>query len=254
MNPFKYFWQMCVKGVALLFIFFGGGVLAVVIIPIAGLVGGPSIDRTQRFIHYSFKAYLRVLLVCGMIRLEINGAEKFAGPGRMVIANHPSLLDVVILMSLIPKVQCIVKHQLWDHRYLGFLMRSAGYIPNDLPPEKMLERCKTAMDSGQLLIVFPEGTRTRPNALPHFQRGFSNIAMLTSSKIQPVVIHCDPPTLFKGEPWWHITEQTPHFRLFVNECLETDTYLLYNTENRSLIARKLTKSMELFYAEKLRNE
>ena len=243
-----------IKGLALLFIFFGGGVLAGIIMPLSHLILGPSQDRTQRFIHRAFGLYLRVLVFCGMIRLDVFGAEKLkVSGGRMIIANHPSLLDVVILMALIPHPQCIVKHQLWDHRYLGILMRSAGYISNALPPEELIRHCKTAMDKGRILIVFPEGTRTKPNEMLQFQRGFANIAMLTSAQIQPVVIHCQPPTLFKGEPWWHITEKIPHFRVFIDDCLQNNDYLSYNNENRSLYARKLVKSMQAYFSEKLVN-
>ena len=254
MHSLKIFWKIIIKGLALLFIFFGGGVLAVVIMPASRLIFGASADRTQRFIHRAFGLYLRVLVICGMIRLDIYGAEKLqSSNGHIVIANHPSLLDVVILMSLIPKTQCIVKHQLWDHRFLGALMRNAGYISNDLPAEKMIEVCKSSMNNGKILILFPEGTRTKPGEPPHFQRGFANIALLTSAKIQPVVIHCQPPTLYKGEPWWHITEQIPHFRVYINEFLDTNDYLLYKDESRSISARKLVKSMEFYYAEKLKH-
>jgi len=65
-----------------------------------------------------------------LIDLEVLGAEKLKdGAGRLVVANHPSLLDVVLLMALVRRAQCVVKKELWESRYLGRLVRDAGYIP-----------------------------------------------------------------------------------------------------------------------------
>jgi len=154
-------------------------------------------------------------------------------------------------MALIPDVQCIVKHQLFDGFLLKGLMRHAGYIRNDLEPEKLVACCKASLDEGRNLIIFPEGTRTLPGALPQFQRGFANIATLTKASIQVVFIRCSPNILFKSEPWWHIPERTPSIRVTFGECLDASTYLGYG--QRSIAARKLVESLELYYAQQIRN-
>jgi 1-acyl-sn-glycerol-3-phosphate acyltransferase len=241
------------KILALAYIFVGGGLLAITLIPLVMLVPGDRRKRTQSLIHYSFHFYIRTLQVLRIIRLEISGADKLAAcSGRIVIANHPSLLDIVILISLIPRIQCIVKHELWSSLLVGKLMRDAGYIRNDLPPELLVAGCKTALDDGQCLIIFPEGTRTVPGALPRFQRGFANIATLTATPIQPVFITCEPPILYKGEPWWRVPPRTPLVRVVVGECLDANSYLLYG--QRSIAARKLVESLEHYYAKQVRSE
>jgi 1-acyl-sn-glycerol-3-phosphate acyltransferase len=130
-------------------------------------------------------------------------------------------------------------------------MRRAGYIRNDLDPETLVKVCKTSLDDGRCLIIFPEGTRTSPGSLPRFQRGFANIATLTKTPIQPIFIDCFPPFLFKGEPWWHVPSQKPHFRITVGERLDANIYSLYG--QRSIAARKLVESLELYYADQMRN-
>ncbi len=240
------------KLVALGFIFFGGGVLATIIMPLTLLVPGQRRERTEFLIHNFFRFYIRMLRTFRLIRLQIDGAEKLIGAaGRMVIANHPCLLDVVILMALMPRVQCIVKHEFWDHPFLGSLVRNAGYIRNDLEPEALLASCKAAIDEGRSLIIFPEGTRTRPGTLPHFNRGFANIAILTASPIQPVFIGCNPPFLFKGEAWWRVPPETPFLHIVVGEYLDAKTYLRYGP--RSIASRKIVELLELYYAKQLGN-
>lgn len=245
-------WRLPATGAAFAFIFFGGGLLAATLLPLLALIPGHRREHAQFLVHAAFRFYIRILQVLGLLRLEIEGLERLDGcGGRMVVANHPSLLDVVMLMALIPKTQCIVKAELWNHPLLGGLMRRAGYLRNDLDPEEMVAACRRALDAGNCLIIFPEGTRSQPGNPPQFRRGFANLATLTGAPIQPVFLSCEPPTLVKGEPWWRIPARRPVYRLVVDDCLADDWH--QPSLPRSLAARKLVKSLESYYAEKLRN-
>jgi 1-acyl-sn-glycerol-3-phosphate acyltransferase len=250
MRRLNHFWRICATGMAFAFIFFGGGLLAMVVTPMVLLMKERQRERVQLLIHAMFRFYLLCLPRLGLLSLEFEGVERLRAPGgRLVIANHPSLLDVVMLMALIPNAQCIVKNQLWEHRLLGLLMRRAGYIRNDLTPEDLLTACQESLNKGQSLIIFPEGTRSEPGQPPRFRRGFANLATLTEASIQLVVITCEPPTLIKGEPWWRIPASKPVIRLSARECLDAESYLGH--PHRSLAARKLVQSLEHYYAEKL---
>jgi 1-acyl-sn-glycerol-3-phosphate acyltransferase len=246
----NWLWRLAGTGVAFAFIFFGGGLLATTLLPVLALIPGNRRDRAQTIIRMNFLFYIFMLQRLGLLRLETEGVErlKLSG-GRIIVSNHPSLLDVVMLMALIPRAQCIVKHELWNSLLLGGLMRRAGYIRNDLEPEALVRACRAALDDGYSLIIFPEGTRTRPGSVPRFRRGFANLATLVGAAIQPVIITCDPPTLVKGEPWWRIPTHKPLFRLIVGERLDTKTYLEY--EYRSIGARRLVGDLEAYYAQKL---
>jgi 1-acyl-sn-glycerol-3-phosphate acyltransferase len=249
MRPFDYWWRLTGTAFAFAFIFFGGGVLALALLP---LLAGARRERVQLVIHGIFKGYIKALDCLGMIRIDIEGREKLAASGgRLVIANHPSLLDVVVLMALLPQAQCIVKHELWNHRFLGPLMRRAGYIRNDLDPDALIAAARASLDNGNSLIVFPEGTRSRPGQPPRFRRGFANLATMTGAPLQLVIITCTPPTMVKGDPWWKIPPVRPHFRVVIGECLDADQYMRY--PYRSIAARSLTRSLETYYAEKLSN-
>jgi len=252
MRLLSYLWLLIGKCAALAFIFAGGGLLAAFILPLVTLWPGTALEHAHFLIRTSFRLYLLILQSLRLIHLEINGKEKLEHcGGKMIIANHPSLLDVVILVALLPKVQCIVKHELWDHWLLGGLMHRAGYIRNDLNPEILMANCKKSLENGECLIIFPEGTRTPPGSMPRFQRGFANIATLTSAPIQLVLITCTPPFLYKGEPWWHVPQKPALFRVDIGDSLDAGSYLLYG--ERSIAARKLVESLELYYAKHLRD-
>lgn len=241
----KYPW-VAGKLIALACIFVGGGVWATTVIPLALLFPGDRKERTQAIIKRTFMFYLRLFQFLRLFIVSVEGAEGLvACGGKIVIANHPCLLDVVILMALIPRAQCIVKHELWNHRFLGVLMRSAGYIRNDLDPEALVAKCKTALDEGRSLIIFPEGTRTVPGRTIHFHRGFANIATLTRAPVQTIVITCSPIMLYKGEPWWRAPVKRPVLRVAVGECINEDFYLRYN--RRSIAARRLVEYLGDYY-------
>lgn len=234
--------------------FFGGGLLlALTVFPAIALFVQHEERRVravQAVIHHTFRFYIAMLEALGIIRLVVTGADALVdGKGRMIIANHPTLLDVVILMSLVPRAQCIVKAELWRSRYLGGVMRWAGYIRNDLEPEALLEACKQAMAAGKSLIIFPEGTRSRPGEALQFRRGFANIALLAEAEIQLVTIDCRPIMLSKGDPWWKIPPKKSLFRVTVGERLDAANTLGY--QYRSLAARHLVRRLQTYFAEQL---
>lgn len=246
----NYLWRLAATGIAFAAIFFGGGVLAVTVLRLIALFPGHQRARSQRVIRALFRCYITLLQRLGVMDLKTTDIDQLDAPGgRLVIANHPSLLDVVLLMAFTPRAQCIVKHQLWSHRFLGPLMRGAGYIRNDLPAEDMLRACQDAIAQGSALIIFPEGTRSTPGVPIRLHRGFANLATLTGADVQPVCITCQPPTLIKGEPWWRIPPRKPLFTLEVGARLDAAAYACY--PRRSVAARRLVRTVEAYFAERL---
>lgn len=242
-------WRVPATGVAFLCIFFGGGVLALCLRPILALCPGNRRERTRHAIHRLFRLYLALLRACGLARVQVTGAERLAlVEGHVVVANHPSLLDVVILVALIPRAQCIVKHQLWRHRFLGPLMRQAGYISNALDPQDMIAACAASLAAGESLVIFPEGTRTQPGQPLVFQRGFAHMAVDTGAPILPVTITCDPPTLIRGEPWWRVPPRPPLFQVVVGHPVSVAP--LTKNLNRGLGARRIVKYFLNYYESK----
>lgn len=249
----EYIWRQIGTGCAFLLLFGGGAVLALTLFPALQLgARDRRATRVQGVIHLLFRFYVRMLCVLRIIDLAVEGGEKLsAGGGRLIIANHPTLLDVVLLMTLVPRAQCIVKAELWGSRYLGGVMRSAGYIRNDLPAEHLLAECRVALNQGRNLIIFPEGTRSMPGAPLRFRRGFANIATHLGAELQLVAITCTPPTLLKGDKWWMIPPQRPRFSISVDKSVRVSQWA--GPEHRSLATRKLVRQLEEYYTERLAN-
>ncbi len=233
----------------------GGTAMALSVFPLIALVVRAPDSRqrqVQWVMHQTFRLYCGAIKRMRIADLEFVGTERLKDlRGTLIVANHPSLLDVVMIMAALPSVQCVVKAGLWRNPFFRLTVSSAGYIRNDLPPEQLVEACVDVLRSGKNLIVFPEGTRTVPGTSPRLRRGFANIATLAEANLQLVTITCDPPVLHKGNPWWHVPERRSHFRMEVGERLEIDQFLRHSF--RPLSARKLVSFVENYYSEKLKN-
>jgi 1-acyl-sn-glycerol-3-phosphate acyltransferase len=124
-------------------------------------------------------------------------------------------------------------------------VRGAGFIRNDLPPEALLNACCESVKRGQNLIIFPEGTRTGPGTNPKPQRGFANLALFAKADLQMLTIVCEPPILYKGNPWWRVPVERSRISLTVGERVPIAPFLEHGFN--SIGARKLTSFVENYY-------
>ena len=248
-------WRMTAQAIAFAVFGLGSIVLVIVVFPPLGLITSNrdlTHKRARYIIYRAFRLYIWFVKVIGLFDITVDGAERLEnGRGCLIVANHPTLLDVVILMALGPNFQCVVKHQLWQNFFLRGVVSAAGFIRNDLSADEFLEQCTEAFDAGYNLIVFPEGTRTVPGENPKFVRGFANIAILSQADLQIVVIRCEPITLTRNKPWYFVPPTIPKFRVAVGEIWGVDSY--EQTPHRALNARSLAKNLESYYHKALSN-
>ena len=242
-------WRGFGVGFFLAVIGLGGSFLALTVFPLIVLAVRDPVRRqraVQSVIQAAFKLYCAAIQLFKVADIEVVGGERLDDlRGALVIANHPSLLDVVMVMAALPRAQCVVKASLWKHPFFRLTVQGAGYIPNDLGPEELVEACVATLRAGNNLIIFPEGTRTLRGQIRPFQRGFANIATLAEADVQLLTIDCDPPILHKGNPWWRVGETRTRFTLRVGERLDIRQFLGYRF--RSLAARKLVTFIEGYY-------
>lgn len=138
---------------------------------------------------------------------------------RVVVANHPTLIDAVFLMWLFPGADCVVKASHWRNPIMMFAVRAAGYLPND-DHETLARHAVERLRTGACLLMFPQGTRTRPGEEPVFRRGAAVFAARAGAELLPVRIRCTPPALRKGEPWLRVPDRRGHFDIEVLERLD----------------------------------
>jgi len=219
-------WRLIVTAFCFALFGLGGLFLALVVFPLINLL---IRDRTKRAafaqdtVHAVWRFYVRIMATLGGISYEAHGAELLrADRGTLVIANHPSLLDIVLIMSLMERTQCVVKAGVWNNPFMRGVVTAANYIANTGDPEKLLDDCVDALKAGNNLVIFPEGSRTPAHGKRKYQRGFAYIALRSQAPLRLVTVTCNPPTLLKGEPWWKIPPKRPHWVIRVHELIDIE--------------------------------
>ena len=128
----------------------GGLLLWALVFPALSVLPGTRlqrISRGQRVIHTSFYVFIGLMHRIGIMTYEIKGLEKLNRPGQLIIANHPTLVDIVFLISRVKQANCIVKGSLWRNPFMRGPILNAGYISND-DPEKMIAECVAVVAIG----------------------------------------------------------------------------------------------------------
>lgn len=196
---------------------------------------------TRKVISSVFMFYVKSLRLLCLLSYEWRNTDQLKNANQLIVANHPSLLDVVFIIALTGNASCIVKGALWRNPFTAMPVRSAGYISNT--DAILFSRCVDLLNSGGSLIVFPEGTRSDPKELLKFHRGLSNIALSSIKKITPVVIRCEPPALVKNKPWYEVPDQPPHFVIDVQPIMDVSHYMA-DGQLQSAAARQLNRDLE----------
>jgi 1-acyl-sn-glycerol-3-phosphate acyltransferase len=244
-------------GTGLLFAIFGIGglLLATLVIPVMAWLRGDSRDRelrAQRIVHHSFRLFTWFGSLLRLLALEEHGTERLRAPGQLVIANHPSLLDVVYLISRMPQADCVVKRELWRNPMLRFVVRICGYIPND-GGEAVVQACSERLGRGRSVILFPEGSRSPYGRLGRFQRGAAYVALASKCPVTPVTIQLRPPALKKGQPWYALPNERLKFSLDVGESFFAHD-LLQEDLPRTIAARRITVGLRSLFDARLADE
>ena len=207
------------------------------------------ITIAQYSISISFKIFISIIKLLGIIQYQFEGLEKLKQDKNcLIVANHPSLLDVVLLVSILPRCDCLVKGALLNNIFISGIIKTAGYILN-AESEKILLQCQQILSNNGRLLIFPEGTRTVPNQPIKLQRGAANIALRCHADIRIIHIQCDPPFLIKEQKWYDIPIKKTSFNIMIGEKISIDDFIEPNT---TVAARKLTRYLTsvLIQAEK----
>ena len=198
-------WRLFATGASFVFFGFGGLIVCGLVMPVLALLPGDAVARRRRArlaVHHAFYLHMQFMYRTRVLDFRIDGGERLGQPGQLVIANHPSLIDVIFLIAQMRDTNCVVKASLWNNPCMRGAARGAQYINNGDPD--MLEQAAGVLREGQTLVMFPEGTRTTPGHAPVFHRGAASIALRGARVVTPVFVSVTPTTLTKAEPWYRI--------------------------------------------------
>jgi 1-acyl-sn-glycerol-3-phosphate acyltransferase len=176
--------------------------VALVLHPLLSRATGLRVGRAG--ISRGYRLFWFVARASGLLQMDARALRPLADErGLIIVANHPSLLDALMLVARLPRSACVMKASLVRNPLLGPGARLARYIRNDTP-HQMMRLAIDDLRAGGQLVMFPEGTRTTHAPLNPFQGGFALIARRAGVPVQTVFIDTTSPYLAKGWPLWRL--------------------------------------------------
>ena len=164
----------------------------------------PASRVGRAMIARGYGLFWRVAAASGMLRLHAQVLDSLRDePGLIIVANHPSLLDALMLVARLPRSACVMKASLMRNPFLGPGARLARYIRND-STHGLVRLAVEDLRRGGQLVFFPEGTRTTQPPVNKFRSAVCLIAKRAQAPIQTVFIDTDSPYLGKGWPLWRL--------------------------------------------------
>lgn len=196
----------------------GGLLMGVVIFPLLFVFVRRRERRkfiARKLVGRAFGGFWEMMHLLRIFDYRIEGDEFIDDcRNQLVVANHPTLIDVVILISLFPRANCVIKSAVTRNIFMRSVVRAADYISNS-QPEELLVSCVAYLKTGGSLMLFPEGTRSKAGQGLDFKPGAATVAARTGVDILPVVIKCEPLVLSKEQPWYFVPETRPEFTIRV---------------------------------------
>ena len=245
------YWRIFGTGLSFALFGLGGILLTIVLIPILIVTKDGEVRRKygKKLLKRSFQLFLWGMQFLGVIELQIKNMSRLKSGGSLVLANHPSLIDAVILIALIENPNGIIKSGLLNNPSMFGLAKISGLICNVEGPE-LIRKSIESLSGGDNLLIFPEGTRTPALNKIRFKRGAAYIAIKGRVNITPVLIFTSEPILRKGSSWYQVPSKRPIFNISVMD--EINVALIANGGEDLIVASEmLTEYLEELYVHEL---
>ena len=214
--------------VLFLFGFFGCGALIInyIIFPCAAVFVKKSGRKAFycNVVHKTWGFFNALMEKSGAIKIETENPESLKNiRGKIIVANHPSFIDIVLLIGIIPDTICIAKKELKKNIFMGNIVKSL-FLINDENQESMLKESAHLLSKGYNLIIFPTGTRTVDGKTLKLHKGAAMLAIHTKTDIIPVCINCSRKFLAKNQKIYDAGEETVVYKISVNGEIKIEDF------------------------------
>lgn len=169
----------------------------------------------------------------------------------VLVANHPTLMDISALLAADANLVYPVKPSLFNSFWARPLFRQTGQFEgagqDPLRIGQMVEAAAERLAAGQRVIIFPEGTRSPDRGLHPFGRVAFEIAQRAAVPIVPLVIRCTPRFLGKSSGFSNPPVGLPRLRIQVLDEIDPGSPALAGSSSRKLrdiVADRIRSELE----------
>lgn len=205
-----------------------GLVMGWLLVPLASIGAKTEMERVRRAQWTLCKCsrfWVAFMKAGGLLALRRGELPCPIEPGHpaIVVANHPTLLDIFMIVATVPGITFVAKASWVDSPLTGRLLRAGRAIrgPTEgttpVPGEtSVLDAIVAQLHDGYPVMLFPEGTRSpKGGGLRKFRAGAFEAAIRANVPLVSVLVKVDPPALAKGQPWWDIPRVRAQFSVDV---------------------------------------
>jgi len=226
---------------AFTFFYCGGSVLSWLRLPIAWLTGGTHLERArrcQRVVQNGFVFFHDFMRTFRLIGFDPRKVGLQLPPGPCVlIANHPTLVDVTAIIATVGQLSCVVKRILFYTPTLGPLLRFCWHINSGAGDATagaaVMMESMHRLRCGMTVLIFPEGTRSPEGSLRAFKRGAFELASRADVPVVPVFLSCHPAMLSKEAPWYRAPAIPAQYQMIQLPTLDPKRW---NGDSRAMAA------------------
>ena len=160
--------------------------------------------RQQSAFHYLIWKFVRIFLksmyMVKIHRIDLDTID-FKKPS-VIIANHQSCIDILLLLSISPKLVLVTKKWVWNSHVFGRIIRNAGFHSVDDGYDELIKSLDPLVKEGYSVVIFPEGTRSVNCEIQRFHKGAFYLAEKLKLDLSPVIIYGAGLISSKKQPFY----------------------------------------------------
>ncbi len=203
-------------------------------------------DENYKTLQKSWQIYIRMLEICKVLTLKVNDEEKIKNiKNSIIVSTHPSFVDIVILMSIIPNSTCFVAEKLSRNPFFKGMVKLLFILETSSTEDWLKDACEK-LDNGLNIIIFPMGGRHKMDAQPKIRRGTALMALKSQKNIVALHLKNNFDFLQKGQPVYKVDEKPTEYTLdYIGEINSKDFLAKYPDEVtfKTEITKQITKTL-----------
>jgi 1-acyl-sn-glycerol-3-phosphate acyltransferase len=185
--------------------------------------------RARSLVSSAFRWFIDYVRWMRLMAFDARSIEAQLPRGAFVlVANHPTLIDVILLLASYPSLCCVAKGHLFSSPLIGRVLRRSGHINagngGTFAGTRVALEAIERLAAGDPVLIFPEATRSPANGLGPFKRGAFAIATKANVPLVSIRIRACPATLMKGMAWYAVPDGLVSFEMAVLKTIDPASY------------------------------
>ena len=203
------------------------------------------LDIFSEIVYRSWNMFVKLVRFIKLIRLGVEDIKKMESiKNSVIVSTHPSYIDVLIILSLIPKTTCYVAPRLAENKFFKNIVESM-FLISGKPLEELKKDSFYMFEHGFNVLIFPSGIRHKKNEQPKIRKGASMIALNAKKDVVPVIMSTNFDFLQIGQSFCDAGSETVIYDIKCGETIKIDEFLKNDDEvsQRRFLTEKIKKSL-----------